>query len=86
MKEQSKNQNVIHVIDSVWKTERWKTFGWKDKLQIPRNFSSIDFVIKPGNDGFSNYEQSPSNDSWGDETHSLDRTGHFGQIFHNWKR
>ena len=54
MKDQSMNQNATHVIESAR----------SDKLQIPRNFSSIDFVIKPGNDGFSNYKQSPSNDSW----------------------
>ena len=66
MKQQSMNQNAKHVLDFV---------------QIPRNFSSVDFVIKPGNDGFSNFKKSPSNDNWGDETYSFDRSRHFGQIF-----
>ena len=53
MKEQSMIQNGHHVTESVG----------NQKFHIQRNFSSVDFVIKPGNDGFSNYKQSPSNDS-----------------------
>ena len=71
MKQQSMNQNANHVLNFV-------LIG---KFQIPRNFSSFDFVIKPGNDGFSNFKQSPSNDNWGDETYSFDWTRHFAQIF-----
>ena len=68
MKEQSMNQNANQMI------------GWVDKLQVTRNTSSIDFVIQPGNDGFSNFEQPPNNDSWGNETHNFDNT-HLGPIF-----
>ena len=55
VKEKSMNHNAKHV-------NRPLAVG-NEKLQIPRNFSSIDFVIKPGDNGFSNYEQSTSNDS-----------------------
>ena len=46
MKEQSMNQNAYHVADS----------NWIGKFTFPRNFSSVDFVIKPGNNGFSNFK------------------------------
>ena len=71
MKEQSMNQNANQMID------------WVDKFQMTRNTSSIDFVIQPGNDGFSNCEQSPNNDSWGDETHRFGRNRHLGPIFYD---
>ena len=56
----------------------------RSKFQIPRDFSPVDFVIEPSNNGFSNFEQSPSYDKGGEETNSLDRTwtSHFGQILH----
>ena len=50
-KEKSMNQNANYVIGSVW-----------IYFQIPRNFSSANFVIEPCNNGFSNFEQVPSND------------------------
>ena len=74
MKEKSMNQNANQVIDSDW-IYKESTRNWSE-------WSSIDFVIGPENDGFTNFEQSPSNEKWGDETNSLDITGpgHFRKL------
>ena len=70
MKQQSMNENAKQMTD------------WVEKFQMTRNTISINFVIQPGKDDFSNCKQSPKNDSWGDDTHSFDRTRHLGPIFY----
>ena len=69
------NQNANHVMDSEWIFKESITRNWS-------KWSSVDFVIGPENDGFSNFVKSPNNEKWGDETNSLDRTrpGHFRKL------